>query len=152
MSRTPEDSARRQADRIAVLEGRMRQLTSKYHKTPQNISEISAIEWAVPILEKHLADTFGETIMIRANYYKHERRAIKNKLWDTEGDICYLCQQSMTYRQATIDHVIPLSKGGADDISNYKLTHPRCNLEKGNMLLEVYLIWRVKHYGESNLA
>lgn len=34
----------------------------------------------------------------------------------------------------TIDHVTPLSKGGADDTTNYRLAHSRCNAEKGNAM------------------
>lgn len=151
MSKTPEDSARRQVQRVATLERRMRQLTSKYHQTPNNIAEISAIEWAIPILEQYLNETFGEGLVARVSWHKHEKRQIKSDLWDRDGQTCYLCNQFMSYREATIDHVIPLSKGGADNMSNYKLTHPKCNLEKGNMMLEVYLKWREKHYG-NNLA
>lgn len=151
MTKALEDSARRQANRVAVLERRMRQLAGRYHPTGGQIAEISAIEWALPILEKHLYDTFGEDLAFRVKWHKHEKQAIVNKLWDRDGDICYLCNEQMKYREATIDHVVPLAKGGKDVMTNYKLTHPKCNLEKGNMLLEVYLKWREKHYG-NNLA
>lgn len=150
--RTPEDSARRQSNRVMVLERRMRQLASKRYKSNTQIAEISALEWAVPILEQYMSDTFGDELARRVKWHKHEKMEIKNTLWDRDGQICYLCNESMSFREATIDHVIPLAKGGADDISNYKLTHPKCNLEKGNMLLEVYLKWREKHYDENNVA
>ena len=38
----------------------------------------------------------------------------------------------------TVDHVIPLAKGGLDYVTNYKLAHNACNIDKGNMLLEDY--------------
>lgn len=34
----------------------------------------------------------------------------------------------------TIDHIIPLSKGGKDHTSNLQLAHQRCNRDKGNFL------------------
>jgi 5-methylcytosine-specific restriction protein A len=152
VSRTPEDSARRQANRVMVLERRMRQLAGQYHKTNTQIAEISALEWAIPILEQYMSDTFGDELSRRVKWHKHEKLQIKSDLWDRDSQVCYLCQENMSYREATIDHVIPLAKGGADNPSNYKLTHPKCNLEKGNMLLEVYLKWREKHYEQNNLA
>lgn len=151
MTKALEDSARRQANRMAVLERRMRQLAGRYHRSGGQTAELSAIEWALPILEKHLYDTFGEDLAFRVKWHKHEKQEIKSKLWDRDGQICYLCNENMSYREATIDHVIPLAKYGKDDMSNYKLTHPKCNLEKGNMMLDVYIKWRQEHYG-NNLA
>lgn len=119
----------------------MRQLVNKYQKSPSNIAEISAIEWAIPILEEYIFTTFGQ-LPVRTSWYKHEKRYIINKLWDRDGNICYLCEEIMKYNDVTIDHVIPLSKNGKDNMSNYKLAHPFCNLEKGNMLLEVYRDWK----------
>lgn len=142
MIKTPYESARRQANRVAVLERRLRQLAGRYRPTSGQIAEISAIEYAIPILEKHLYDTFGEDLAFRVKWHKHEKREIVARLWDRDGDICYLCDQRMNYKTTTIDHEIPLSKGGKDDMSNYKLVHPACNLEKGNMILEVYRDWQ----------
>ena len=36
--------------------------------------------------------------------------------------------------RATIDHIIPRSKGGGDEIENLQLAHARCNKIKGNQL------------------
>lgn len=36
----------------------------------------------------------------------------------------------------SIDHKIPTSKGGKDDISNMALAHSYCNSKRGNLLLE----------------
>ena len=35
-------------------------------------------------------------------------------------------------KDATIDHIVPLSKGGSDDITNMQIAHSACNREKGN--------------------
>lgn len=34
----------------------------------------------------------------------------------------------------TIDHFIPLAKGGSNHIRNLRLAHKKCNLEKGNRI------------------
>lgn len=38
----------------------------------------------------------------------------------------------------TLDHLMPRSRGGADDITNLRLVHRKCNLEKANRTLEEY--------------
>lgn len=42
----------------------------------------------------------------------------------------------MVDNDITIDHWIPLSKGGVDGFYNYRLLHNACNLEKGNRVPE----------------
>ena len=62
------------------------------------------------------------------------RRWQKNHLISKYGSVCYLCKEPFTsIKEATIDHWIPKSKGGVDDISNYRLAHDRCNSLKSNL-------------------
>lgn len=51
------------------------------------------------------------------------------------GDDCYLCGSVAD----TIDHVIPLSRGGNNDISNLRPACYDCNIKKGSQLLSDYL-------------
>jgi len=37
-------------------------------------------------------------------------------------------------QRATLDHIIPRSKGGSDAAENLQLAHARCNKIKGNRL------------------
>ena len=49
----------------------------------------------------------------------------------TYGRTCHLC--GMYIRgQVSVDHIIPRSKGGTDDIANLRPAHPRCNSRRGN--------------------
>lgn len=48
---------------------------------------------------------------------------------------CFYCGRPI-WQSYTIDHVIPLSKGGPNKISNIVLACVRCNLEKGDTLPE----------------
>ena len=41
-------------------------------------------------------------------------------------------------RQATVDHIIPLSKGGAEDFTNLQLLCRKCNVEKGDTILDEF--------------
>lgn len=56
-----------------------------------------------------------------------------------DGNICHLCNTEIDLSLArnsrfgaTIDHIIPLSKGGLDVLDNLKLAHWICNIRKGN--------------------
>ena len=66
-------------------------------------------------------------------------------LWTTQSGLCAMCGYEMlrnrfeaphariwAQRRATFDHIIPRSKGGADNAENLQLAHARCNKIKGN--------------------
>lgn len=63
-------------------------------------------------------------------------------LIDRDGFVCYLCEVEFTKadlesdgkNKVTIDHVIPRSRGGEDDLDNYGLAHFSCNQEKADRL------------------
>jgi len=48
--------------------------------------------------------------------------------------ICYLCECVMKLGQTTIDHFIPLAKGGTDHISNLRPCCNSCNHAKADKL------------------
>ena len=52
--------------------------------------------------------------------------------WDGSCGICYL----PVIGNYHIDHIIPLTKGGAHSQNNLQVTHPSCNMSKGNKILE----------------
>jgi len=50
--------------------------------------------------------------------------------------LCGLCSLEVQASDKWhIDHVVPLSKGGAHSYANVQLAHARCNLSKGASLL-----------------
>lgn len=48
----------------------------------------------------------------------------------TYGRTCHLCHQPIR-GTVSIDHVIPRSKGGTDDIANCRPAHLKCNVRRG---------------------
>lgn len=48
---------------------------------------------------------------------------------------CAICGGPISLLDAHVDHVVPLSSGGEDVITNLQLTHPNCNLRKGKRLV-----------------
>lgn len=58
---------------------------------------------------------------------------IRKQLIDKNGAICSLCDKPIeTMKDCTIDHIVPISKGGLTTIENCQLAHRSCNLSKGN--------------------
>lgn len=43
---------------------------------------------------------------------------------------CYLCLKSIEFKQDSIDHKIPLSRGGTNEYKNLAITHLSCNKKK----------------------
>lgn len=79
----------------------------------------------------------------------HRRRALKAntstgrpvrlaEIRERDGNRCHLCGDRVSAKvwphplSASLDHVIPLSRGGIHDPDNVRLAHLRCNVEKGN--------------------
>lgn len=59
-----------------------------------------------------------------------------------DGDACGICAGAMRFdlpsgprgddRAPSIDHVVPRSRGGSDDLANLRLAHWGCNRQRGN--------------------
>ena len=61
---------------------------------------------------------------------KKERMAIAKKT----GDICPICGYPIVGDEYTLDHTIPLSRGGDNSEENLRMVHPWCNKFKNNYL------------------
>jgi 5-methylcytosine-specific restriction endonuclease McrA len=57
--------------------------------------------------------------------------------------VCYLCHEPFkTLKDITIDHWVPLSKGGLDKLENYRLAHAECNQLKADLTPEDFLAFQ----------
>lgn len=56
---------------------------------------------------------------------------IKDKLMHDQHGRCVICNDDLSKVKTSLDHKIPVSKGGTDDISNLQLTCFTCNQIKG---------------------
>lgn len=82
----------------------------------------------------------------RAPGHRPAFEAARKKILATQ-DICGICGKPVDKTlksphpmSATVDHIIPVTKGGhPSDLSNLQLAHRSCNREKSNKLVkEVY--------------
>lgn len=58
----------------------------------------------------------------------------KRRLWRM-GHYCGICREPMdSIDEASVDHVVPLARGGSNRFENLQLAHPDCNSERGAKL------------------
>ncbi|MCS7317008.1 MAG: HNH endonuclease [Candidatus Dojkabacteria bacterium] len=91
--------------------------------------------------------TFKIPAVIKLNYYvKLQRKkmeqnfnapTLKNILV-RDNFTCQYCGKKISFRNATRDHVIPLSHGGKNSIDNVVSSCHECNFLKGNLSLEEF--------------
>ena len=61
------------------------------------------------------------------------RQFIKRQLIARDGAVCAICGKPITnMKDCTIDHIVPISKGGQTTVDNCQLAHFKCNVMKGN--------------------
>lgn len=71
------------------------------------------------------------------------RKAFRHKVYIRNQGICQLCNEyvylNIDYPDqqcATIDHIVPVSKGGTHALYNLQLAHWICNIKRGNKDLD----------------
>ena len=72
------------------------------------------------------------------NYRTH-----KHTLFGEQEGVCRGCRNLFPFRNFTIDHVVPRSKGGSDHVDNLQLLCGACNSIKGDRP-QSYLLARLK--------
>jgi len=56
----------------------------------------------------------------------------RDALYERDGGICGICGKKVERDEVSIDHIIPLSKGGPHLMSNLQIAHLKCNKARGN--------------------
>jgi 5-methylcytosine-specific restriction endonuclease McrA len=79
------------------------------------------------------------TVVIAKNFDKMvfknwKGKPSKDAIYNRDGGICQYTGQTVSKKDASVDHVIPKSRGGSDDWTNLALTSRKLNSEKGNAL------------------
>lgn len=60
----------------------------------------------------------------------------KHYLYQREGGKCFFCSKSLKYDKVTIDHYLPKSMGGTDEVFNLVISCKTCNRVKKNIIPE----------------
>jgi len=61
-----------------------------------------------------------------------------------QGFRCFFSGDTVDRQDASIDHVVPLSKGGKHEVENLELVHAAVNRMKGTLTAEEFVAWCVK--------
>lgn len=71
-------------------------------------------------------------------------KQIREYVYNRDGGICYLCQEPIDRAlphqspySYQVEHVNPVSNGGANHPDNYRAAHRRCNSKKGDLPVDV---------------
>lgn len=113
------------------IENKLR-LRERARKQAQNNPGL-AIAW-----QKNNPERYKE-IRLR---HRHKRRArLKNVEFDgtislkvlyiRDDGVCQICDQACSREDASIDHIVPIARGGAHTWDNVQLAHLLCNIRKG---------------------
>lgn len=57
-----------------------------------------------------------------------------HELFKRDKGICQICKNRVGPSEASIDHIVPISKGGPHTWDNVQLSHESCNYKKGAKL------------------
>lgn len=84
---------------------------------------------------KHIETLKGMSLQDQADFcYADMKRFFKILLWD-RSKICAGCLKSIrSLEKATLDHIVPKSKGGHTRLANVQLMHKHCNGSKTNKM------------------
>ena len=72
--------------------------------------------------------------MLKQNKLRNRKQTIYKFLSKkNNGTVpCYVCNRHVKEKNATLEHIIPLSLGGNDDLENLSISHFQCNQARGN--------------------
>jgi hypothetical protein len=103
-----------------------------------NVTLEQAVEMALKAPKIATPDRKAE----RRYSVKHRKSAVAS-LRHRDGDKCKWCKELMVFRgeiglmSATIEHIIPLNRGGLDNLNNIALAYKKCNNERGGDMPEL---------------
>lgn len=77
--------------------------------------------------------TFCDPRCLRDFYMQTDWRRVRRVVFERDGGQCMKCGKKVTKDEFHVDHIVPISKGGAEwDLSNLELSCPKCNIQKGD--------------------
>lgn len=95
-----------------------------YYPVDTSVTEI------VVASETEKITSVGNKKKIKRKQYSENQRKI---IYQKANGRCQLCGRKIEYEDMTLDHIVPLSLGGADEMDNLQCTDFACNKFKSNI-------------------
>jgi len=73
----------------------------------------------------------GKRRRLREDAAQRGSRIDRRAIYEQQNGLCHLCRLPVPIETFSLDHVIPLAKGGLHAASNLRVAHKRCNSSKG---------------------
>lgn len=102
---------------------------------------------------KKVLEAFHEKRKITVTGTKRKRfdKDLKDRLFERDGNVCFYTGIELTEETATIEHLIPLSKGGKNNMDNLVLCTKDSNFAMGDKpLIEKIKAREFTIYGKTN--
>ena len=115
----------------AYLKDQNRRSVTKYREKNRKLLLEKRREWAKNNPEKE-RERVQRRRARKLNAYIEDIDYLE--VWNRDKGICGICQLPADPDNWHLDHIIPLSKGGEHSYSNTQVSHPLCNIKKGNKL------------------
>ncbi len=62
-------------------------------------------------------------------------------IYHRDQGVCHLCRRKVSIKTFNLDHLVPISRGGAHTAANLRVAHPRCNFRRGADRLPAQLLF-----------
>jgi 5-methylcytosine-specific restriction endonuclease McrA len=96
------------------------------------------LEFYEHIVRTPTQEFFVPAVIVLRDYAKVPKAKVtysKRVVFERDDYTCQYCQKKLCHQSATIDHIIPRSKGGQTTFDNTVTSCFRCNNKKGQRLL-----------------
>lgn len=105
----------------------------RFARLAEQMGDIQRIAWD----EVWLYAEDCSTIIREMPHHRRKKVAavLISEMLEAQNGICPVCKEAIdqsTLGAFHVDHVIPFSRGGGYERDNLQITHPFCNMSKGN--------------------
>jgi hypothetical protein len=118
-------------------------------KAPPKFISLTDEEWNDFVRRSDDPEVLIEKVFKRKVQWEVQS-AVQQKIYAADGFECMYCGARMGKSLLTIDHFVPLEKGGKNDSSNYLTACRKCNKDKANMEPQEWC--DKKHINYDNMA
>lgn len=61
----------------------------------------------------------------------HVEKIDREAIYERDGGRCHLCGRKCSRKSFTLDHLVPLARGGDHTATNVRVAHLKCNVKRG---------------------